>query len=412
MFFLTNNLTGNVAAQILLTLFTLDRGWKLVCIWRFFRRAEPQAPEAWPRVSLIQPITRGASGLAHNLTARALLNYPGRVQHLLVCDAWDEETQAVCRAWREAWPNLDAQIIPAQAGEPETQGHDTPPHASIAANPASKVAKMQAGAAQAAGDILCFIDDDIAPRPDNLTAFVRHLHVRSAGGVFGLPCYTNWDNIGSSLMSWFVNANALPSYIPLTYVCDPYTLTGHFFGLRRDVFARSGGLDNMEGLLNDDHEIARRVRSLGLRLVQTPAIYDVNNDLPTIAAFHRQIHRWFVFTGRMLWPMTSGYERLVSSLFSLANLFPACLLLLMLRVHSLETLLCLSAALIVAAVMAGVCASRFLSRRPPLHRWPLLLWVILATPWQALLTMLAGSKVGWRGQHIRVFKDGTYEVLP
>ena len=395
-------------ALILLVAYTLDRMWKLACIVRFFRREEPIAPQQWPKVSLIQPITRGASGLPHNLNMRAMLDYPGIVQHVLVCDAGDTESLGVCCAWQETWPGLDAQIVTIGT-EPEHPTSDTQRPALL--RPASKVEKMQAGVEQAIGNVICFIDDDIAPRPDNLTIFVRYLRMERAGGVFGLPCYTNWADVGSSLMSLFVNANALPSYIPLTYLCEPYTITGHFFALSREVFTQSGGLDNMEALLCDDHEIARRIRALGLRIVQTPAIYDANNELPGIQAFHRQILRWFVFSGRVMWPMTSNYERLMSSLFSLASLFPAVLILLALLAQSWQTWSCLTVSLFVAAVLYGICAECFLARHTPIRRWPLLLWVTLVTPWQAFGTLLTGNEVVWRGQRIRVHTDNTYEVL-
>lgn len=398
----------DAVALALLILYILDRAWKLACITRFFRRQELPSLETWPKVSLIQPITRGASGLARNLNTRALLNYPGAVQHVLVCDESDEESLQICRAWRETWPGLDARILKiAPKTEDQTPNTQDPTPVSIA----SKVEKMQAGAAGATGDLFCFIDDDVAPRPDNLTIFARSLELERTGGVFGLACYTNWDAVGSSLMSLFVNANALPSYIPLTYLCDPYTVTGHFFALRRDVFARSGGLDNMETLLCDDHEIARRIRAVGLRIVQTPAIYDVNNELPTVKAFHRQIRRWFVFTGRVLWPLTPNYERLVSSVFSLASLFPASLLFCALFARTWETVLSLAGALMLAACLYQICEVRYLARHTPVHRRPLLLWIILVTPWQALATMLSGREVIWRGQQIRVHADNTYEVL-
>lgn len=61
-------------------------------------------------------------------------------------------------------------------------------------------------------------------------------------------------------MSVFVNANALFSYIPITYLTEPFTVTGHCFALSRETFADVGGFTDLERRVDDDHEIARRVR--------------------------------------------------------------------------------------------------------------------------------------------------------
>ena len=50
-----------------------------------------------------------------------------------------------------------------------------------------------------------------------------------------------------SAISSFVNANALLSYIPLTYLTEPFTITGHCYALRRAIFDAVGGLEDMAG---------------------------------------------------------------------------------------------------------------------------------------------------------------------
>jgi ceramide glucosyltransferase len=47
---------------------------------------------------------------------------------------------------------------------------------------------------------------------------IPFLYQPQVGAVFGLACYTNWRALWSSLMSGFVNANALLSYIPISYL--------------------------------------------------------------------------------------------------------------------------------------------------------------------------------------------------
>lgn len=383
-------------------LYALDRGWKLGCTVCFFRRPLPAplpTPEgsiAYPMVFLIQPITRGASGLASNLNARALLQYEGQIEHLLVCDDFDVDSQSLCRAFLEAWPELNGKLLLAVTENTA---------------PASKVKKMETGFAQSAGEVICFIDDDIAPRSDNLTLFVRHLYQDSVGSVFGLACYTNWSGIGSTLMSLFVNANALPSYIPLTFLTEPYTITGHFFALRREVFTECGGMEGLNKFISEDHEIARRVRTRGLRLMQTSALYDVENELPTMRDYHRQMTRWFVFTGRILWNLLTPAERGISALGSLSGLAPPLLLIIALIAGTYSAWAAFAVAILLAYSLYLGVETLILRRHTPYRYLPLLLYTWLFTPLQVLQTLCSDKAIWWRGQRLRIFPDGTYEVL-
>ncbi|MBC7809241.1 MAG: glycosyltransferase, partial [Akkermansiaceae bacterium] len=246
----------------------------------FFARPRPPLPVGvLPAVALIQPVTRGATELRANLAARATLNYPGNVRHLVVCDVGDFDSQAVCRAALPA-----AEIILALPDLPNVPL-------------ATKVAKMAAGVARVGSgtDVICFVDDDIALPPDALTVLVAPLYAEvPAGATFGLACQRSWGTPWESLMSGFVNANALTGYVPLVFFTPPYTVTGHVFALRRAVFERTGGMSGLEKRFDDDHEIARRVRALGLPLVQTPLVYGVANALGSLAAYRTQMRRWFV----------------------------------------------------------------------------------------------------------------------
>ena len=385
----------DTAALILLALYALDRLLKLLAVRHFFRRAAPPAPERWPVVSLIQPITRGATNLRAHLLARAALEYPVVVQHLPVCDAGDAESQAVCR---EALPACDLVLV-----EPEETGGVV----------ASKTVKMAAGLARANGEVVCFVDDDIGLPPDALRVLVSHLGLPGAGAVFGLACQTSWRTVWSSLMSGFVNANALVGYVPLTYLVEPYTITGHCFALRRDVLDATGGLEGLARRIDDDHEIARRVRRAGLRIVQTPLVYRVDNELGTLRSYLVQMRRWFVFPRQTMLPYLTPRERHVSLLLSVGNLLPSLLGVLALSTWRPAPLLALGLAVALFAVTYAVCEIGYLPDRTPAGRWPLLLVVALVTPLHVLAAMAAGgSRIEWRGQRIKVHRGGAFEVLP
>lgn len=381
---------------VLVALFCLDRLLKAVAVVLFFRRSPPAPPVAWPSVTLLQPITRGVHDLGHNLDRRLWLEYPAPIQHVLICDRDDAASQAVSQAIRSRHPHVDLQVVvvAAEAGAL-----------------ASKIEKLRAALPQARGEVLCFIDDDVAPRPSALRQLIPHLEQPQAGAAFGLACYTNWRSFWSSVMSGFVNANALLSYIPITYLLEPYTITGHCFALRRELFDAVGGLEDMAGRIDDDHELARRVRRHGLRCIQTPMIYDVDNELPTLAAYLAQMQRWFVLPRLLMAPYLSRREQAVTALGSLGTLLPSLVALLALWSRSRRALRGFVAMLGLFAAVYLAGERRYLGRAAPLGRLAALAVAAIIAPLQIVWGVFAGNQVLWRGQRLRITRGGSVEVL-
>jgi ceramide glucosyltransferase len=383
-------------AYSLAVLFALDRFWKLAAVIHFFRRPLPSVPTAWPSITLFQPITRGVSGLSTSLRSRAKLDYPASIQHLLICDAHDSELQAECRALLTEFPALQAEIVLVETN---------------AASVASKTEKLLAAIPYATGEVFWFLDDDVALRPLAARILIPFLYLPQVGAVFGLACYTNWRTLWSSLMSGFVNANALLSYIPISYLTEPFTITGHCFALKREIFQNAGGFEGMEHRIDDDHELARRVRQLGLRCVQTPMIYDVDNDFDSLQSYTRQMKRWFIFPRQAMLPFLTPWEQAISLLGSISNLLPGLLALLALCTWRRSTFLVLITSLSLFNAIYGLCQVCYLKRRMPLRRWPLLPIVALLTPLQVLWALFSNEEIEWRGQRLRIRRGGKMEVI-
>ena len=386
---LTDRLAIGLAA-----LFALDRLWKMAAVVHFFRRPAPPPPATgWPTVTILSPITRGASNLPHVLACRGRLHYGGKVQQLLLCDAADAESQQVCAAWLATQPGTDHQLIRVAAARPI----------------ATKIEKFNAGLPYATGEVLCFVDDDVALRTASLTTLLPYLYTQGVGAVFGLACYSAWHNLPTSLMSSFVNSNALLSYIPLCYLTPPFTITGHCFALRRVIFDAAGGFTDMAGRLDDDHELARRVRALGQRVVQTPLIYDVENHFASFAAYAIQMKRWFVFPQQMMMPTMSRREQAVMALGSLNQLLLPLLALLALLTRRRRALLAFGSSALLFTLVNGLCERLYLGHPTPPRWWPLALISALITPLQIVAAMLGRNEVIWRGQRLRVHKGGGFE---
>lgn len=383
-------------AWMLAALYAVDRVLKLLAVEHFFRRRPPAEPTLWPSVTLLQPITRGVTNLAGALDARLLLDYPGELQHVLICDGGDSTILGMCRRFVEASPR-PVELIVLEA-----------PPGMIA----SKIAKLQAGLERASGTVLCFVDDDILLRPDALRRLVPFLLQPGTGAVFGLACYVSWHNLPSSLMSTFVNANALLSYVPLRYLVDPWTITGHCYAVRHDDFWAAGGFDGMGRRVGDDHELARRLRHIGLRSVQTPIIYDVENDMPTLNAYAAQIKRWSIFPREAMLPMLTITEQAAALGGSIGNLLPGLIALLALVGRRRAATEALSATVSLFAACYAWCEARHLGRHTPLRCWPLLLITALVTPFHALVVLIAGGgEVVWRGRRLVVRRGGEFEVI-
>jgi ceramide glucosyltransferase len=337
------------------------------------------------------------SGLATSLRARAQLDYPASIQHLWICDEQDHDAQEQCRALQAEFPHLSAQLLLVQAVEGRIV--------------ASKIEKLLMALPSATGEVFWFLDDDVAPRPDAARLLMSYLFQRQAGSVFGLACYTNWRTLWSSLMSAFVNANALLSYVPLTYLTEPFTITGHCFALRREIFEQVRGLDGMARRIDDDHDLARRVRKLGLRNVQTPVIYDVDNDFASWQAYSKQIKRWFVFPRQAMLPFMSTREQMISLLGSLGQLLPGLLLLLALATWKRSAFRALLASLGLFGAVYLLNEVCYEGRRTPLRGWLVLPVVALFVPLQILWALVSNDEIEWRGQHLRISVGGKMEIV-
>jgi ceramide glucosyltransferase len=328
------------------------------------------------------------------LSIRAQLRYPGELEQIVICDAGDADSQALCRGLMQEFPMWNPKLVLAHSSS----------------GVALKTTKQLAGLELATGQVLCFIDDDILLRQDTLTTFVRYLFQPGVGAVFGLACYTNWCTIWGGLMSAFVNANALLNYIPLTYLTDPYTITGHIYALKRDEFDSIGGLSGMNERLDDDHELARRVLRAGLRNLQTPALYNVDNELPNMRAFLSQMKRWFVFPRELMLPGFPLRQRILTFAISLPNILPGLLFLLAFG-GGLPAWFALLACFVVFFLVYFFGERQILKEFAPVWGWFLLLLVALVIPFQIIFLLFSDSTILWRGKRYCVKRDGHFELI-
>ncbi len=377
--------------------FSLDRLIKLRTVIHFFNRTAPNPPALWPTISLIQPITRGATNLEGNLHACFNLDYPIQIQHILVCDAADTQSQSICWELQDYHTSLNISVYLVE-----------PDGTAIA----SKITKMNQGLAHARGEVLGFIDDDIAPKPNAMTQMIPYLLQPGVGAAFGLPCAVRWNTIWSSLMSIFINGNALISYIPLTYLTEPFTITPHIFTISRHNFDDAGGFEGMSGRIDDDHELARRLAAIRLKSVQTPVIYRVSNELVSFSEYTNQIKRWFAIPRQCMMPYLSLKQKTISSGLSLGLFIPSVVWLLTLIFPSTTTIICLVSILLVHLGVYVFCSSLYLKPLMPMSQIPLVPIAGAIAPLQMLWALLLGDNdIVWREQHLRLETGGKFQLI-
>ncbi len=154
-------------------------------------------------------------------------------------------------------PGIDLDIIVADGGSTDRTVERVPPAARIVAGPRGRGAQMNAGAAEAAGDILWFVHADCRPHAASLPALGAALEDPAvAGGAFeyGLDEPGAYYRLVESLSN------------------RKNRLLGQVFGdmgifVRREVFRRMGGYREIP--LMEDMDFGRRLRREG-RIVILP----------------------------------------------------------------------------------------------------------------------------------------------
>jgi ceramide glucosyltransferase len=374
-----------------------DRLIKLGLLVRFFSHRRPDDPAVWPDVSLLQTVTRGIESLGANLEPRARLDYPAHVQHVLVCDAADTDSQSICKELAAAHPELDLRIVRIRHND---------------LGPAPKLAKLQAGLPYTTGDVLCLMDDDVSPPADALRQLVTYLMQPGVGASFGLACYTNWSNLCSSLLSSYVNTYTLETFVTWSYLSGPVRVVGQMACYWRRPLVAAGGFDGLEGYLDDDFALARRLRKTGLRPLQTPVVYDVNDPVVSWRDYASKFKRWIILPRQAMAPFLTPRQRVAAFLATPATiLLPSALAAIALLTRRRIPIYALAATLGTLVAAHELTRQRFFRRAMPRRRWPMLLYTVLVTPVHAALTLLGGSEIEWRGQRLRVFRDGHFERI-
>lgn len=265
--------------------------------------------------------------------------------------------------------------------------------------------KLEQGSSEVETEFVAVLDDD---------AMLTGRHLGQAMACLdrcelytGLPHYQNGETLWSRLVAHFVNNNSILTYLPLLNWIPPISLNGMFYVARTSTLRDYGGFQPIMSELCDDYALAKHLRTQGGRIHQGTGSPTLHTTLPSPRSYFSLMQRWFVFanvliqdqplTVRCLLVITLGIPTLLlwGSLGLLAGNGTGAILLVVMLIarHSLLQLL-------HRRVISGTIPLSFSLS-------------ILAEALQPLHTIHAffSRVIVWRGQHIQVNSDGTFQYL-
>lgn len=382
---------------VLAALLLAEKAWKHLMVIRFFRRPVPR-PESEPGlVSILQPILSGdptlPACLEHNLRLRC--RYP--LEFLWLVDTNDPEGERICRELIARYPERDVRLVllpPSEEGS------------------SPKTFKLIRGIPLASGDTLCVLDDDTMLPSGGLERCLPHLDRPGFGLAFGLPYYTHFENFWSSMVAYYGNSHSLLTYVPYTSLIEPVTINGMFYCFRRTAYEAIGGFEGLDSILADDFAVARRFRSRGYRLAQTPLCHPIKIHVESWRAYLRILHRWLIFPRETVLKNLLPRDLAIVYLLGAVPVLGPLLLLLGL---ALWPSWWLGGAFLAYLAYHYVVFAHFnlayLERASPWRgSWQVVLVQVLLAV-QLLAACLAPQRINWRGHLIEVQQGGRFRFL-
>jgi cellulose synthase/poly-beta-1,6-N-acetylglucosamine synthase-like glycosyltransferase len=150
-------------------------------------------------------------------------------------------------------------------------------------------------AAEAAGEILYFLDDDSCVAPDALVRLSSHMQDSAVAAVGGPSVTPGDDNPLQRAIAWVLASAFGGGAIRNRYrrhgqvrCTDDRELILCNLAFRKDVFLAAGGLD--ERLYpNEENELIDRLLAGGHRLLHDPDMFVTRSQRPNLRAFIRQM---------------------------------------------------------------------------------------------------------------------------
>jgi chlorobactene glucosyltransferase len=233
-------------------------GWRSERRFRQLEHLPATSDPSLPLLSIIVPARNEASNLQRLLPSLCQLEYPGRLEVIVVDDGSEDTTAHVACSFGVRVISLD----------------DLP------RGWLGKTHACHRGAVEAQGEWLLFTDADTIHMPDGPSRAVAYAEAHQLDGLtFHLGHMTNGYLDGITLLSAFAGLFAgLPA--------DHVSMNGQYILLRHDVYRESGGFAAVREEPLEDMALGRYLFGLGYRIpmmrgddVARVAMYQNHRDL-------------------------------------------------------------------------------------------------------------------------------------
>jgi ceramide glucosyltransferase len=364
--------------------------WQWVVALRFPLHQRITVPSFFPPVTLLKPLKGCDETMAECLKSWLAQEYPGPVQILFGVARAEDPVCVVVEQLLRKYPGCDARLVVCGT----LRGANL------------KVAKLVQLEQLARHELVILSDADVCVPPDLLAQVVAPLQDPAVGLV---NCFYRLANPTTPAMEWeavAINADFWSQVLQAQSLKPLDFALGAVMATRRQQLKEIGGLEALADCLADDYQLGHRIAQRGHRVVLSPVTVECWSAPMGWSAVWKHQLRW----ARTIRVCQPGPYFL--SILSNATLWP----LIALAANPTRAM----------AVFAAVCwlvrmaAAAHLQARLALAPWravpsqlgtklgsaPLALIKDLL---QAAIWLLAftGNRVEWRGETMRLRRDGT-----
>ncbi len=256
--------------------------------------------------SIIQPILSGDRSLKKNLTEN--LTNSQTAEFIWLIDQSDQVAQQIVAEICAEYPAAQARVRIVVVEE-----------IPAAVNP--KVYKLNL-AVPLARKYAIILDDDTVLETQRLRT-VQTALLESDSLITGIPYYQSAGGCLADLVTAFVNANSLITYLPLALLARPKTINGMCYLTQTSLLKSLAAFKEIESKLCDDYELAKLYRAHKIPLLQSVIPCRVTTEIKNLRHYQQLMKRWMVFTNQFLKQHLSGQ---IILLIILPSILPSLLL--------------------------------------------------------------------------------------
>jgi len=353
-----------------------------------------------PGVTLLKPLKGCDFETLESLRSWFAQDYTGRVQILFGVSAADDPVCEIVRGLQSEFPQTDSSLIvcgPLQGTNAKL----------------SKIAQLEPLAKH---QFLIISDADVRVSSDFLANFVEPLRVSRIGkgpDSGGSPspvektsglvcCFYRLANPTTLAMQWegiTINADFWSQVLQSRTLKPLDFALGAVMGTHRAILREIGGFAAFSNCLADDYQLGNRIAAQGYKIELSTVVVDCFGSSMNWPAVWKHQIRW-ARTIRVCQPVPYFF-----SILSNPTLWP----LAWLAVRPEPWVLNVSLSILAVRIIAALDLQRRLTRsRKHFVYW----WLVpLRDLLQAVIWFLAftGNTIEWRGQRMRLNRDGTLE---